>query len=344
MMKSMMMGMLSKRAQKLLNSLIEQHIESGQPVGSKFLADTTNVSLSASTVRSVLAELESEGFIKSPHTSAGRVPTAQGYRYFINHLMETDNVTEKDFEHCKQQLSSQHSAGELLQTASTLLSDLTHFAGIVTLPKRNQVTLSHVEFLPLAHCRVLCVFVFNTGEIENRVIVTDKNYARSELEKVTNNLNLYFTGMSLEQLRQAVLGAMYSDKKEMDVLLKTVLDVAEKSSSKKEYVLGGEANLLRGEGANDTLKVQALMDAFSQKNDILSILDRCLHSEGLQIFIGEESGHASLDEHSLVVSSYQGHNNVVGVLGVIGPTRMPYDRVISVVNITAKLLSAACNE
>ena len=338
------MAILSKRAQNLLNSLIEQHIKSGGPVSSKFLADTTNVSLSASTIRSVLAELESEGLVKSPHTSAGRVPTTQGYRYFINHLMEINTFTEKDMLHCKQQLCSDQNALQLLQTASSLLSDLTHFVGIVTLPKRNGVTLDHVEFLPLAHCRVLCVFVLSTGEIENRVITTDKPYTRSELEKVTNDLNTHFTGMSLEQLRQAVLNAMHSDKKEMDILFKTVLDVAEKSSSKEEYCLGGGANLLRREDAHEVSKARTLMDAFSQKNDILAILDSCLHSEGLQIFIGEESGHASLGGHSLVVSSYQGHNKVVGVLGVIGPTRMQYDRVIPIVNITAKLLSAAFNK
>ncbi len=334
--------MLSKRAQNLLNTLVERYIASGQPVGSKSLVDAGNLSLSPATIRSVLAELEGEGFVKSPHTSAGRIPTAQGYHFFINHLVAAENFAQSDL--IEKGFKPNQSPADLFQTASSLLSDLTQFAGIVTLPKRNQVTLDHVEFLTLSGLRVLCIFVLNTGEVENRVITTKKEYARHELEQAANYLNTHFTGMSLETLRHSLVDAMKKDKLQLDDLLKSALYVAENSMSKEDYLLDGQHNLLNTDDAQDLSKVRALFDAFAHKNEILSILDECIESEGIQIFIGEESGHAGLDDHSLVVSSYQGQDNVVGVLGVIGPTRMHYERVIPIVNVTARLLTAALNE
>ena len=235
----------------------------------------------------------------------------------------------------------------LLASASELLSHLTHMACVISLPRRDQVALRQVEFLPLSGQRLLVILVLNDREVQNRVIRVDREYDASELSQASNYVNREFGGMTLQQIRHALIESMQADKDRMDGLLQTALTVAssafaaEPGSEAQELVVAGESNLLDFSGNTD--QVRRLFDAFSRKGSILHLLDRAAGSEGIQLFIGEESGYEFLDELSLVVSPYEINGRLAGVLGVIGPTRMAYQEVIPVVDVTARVLSAAMN-
>jgi heat-inducible transcriptional repressor len=337
---------LDERAQLVFKLLVEQYIAEGTPVPSRILATQPGVEVSPATVRNILSELEAQGLVRSPHTSAGKIPTNRGLRFFVDSLLRVQPLDEERISQLQGELNPDLSAKELVESASNLLSHLTHMTCVITLPRRDQVALRHVEFLSLSGSRVLVILVLNDREVQNRVIHTDREYQESELNQAANYINREFGGLSLMKVRQALLDSMQADKHRMDRLMQTALDVASRAfeegseAAGSELVVAGEANLF---DFGNTDQVRRLFEAFSRKGGMLHLLDRCLDSHGIQLFIGEESGYRLLEELSLVTSSYEVKGQLAGVLGVVGPTRMAYQDIIPVVDVTARVLSAAMN-
>ncbi|HRD67931.1 MAG TPA: heat-inducible transcriptional repressor HrcA [Candidatus Competibacter sp.] len=340
---------LNERTQHLLKALVERYIRDGQPVGSRTLARDAGLDLSPATVRNVMADLEELGYLHSPHTSAGRVPTARGYRLFIDALLHLRPLDGREVEMLRQRIDRPAQNGaELARTVSDLLSGFTRLAGVVMLPRRNVVTLRHVEFLSLSDNRVLAILVLNTQEVQNRIIQTRRPYSTAELQQAAHYLNEQFTGKDLQQVRESLLRELRETRDSLDRLMETVVEMAEQTfetePAGEDYVVAGQTHLMQCADLSDLDKLRQLFEAFNHKRDLLHLFDQCLHAEGVQIFIGEESGFGALEGCSVVTAPYTVEGQVLGVLGVIGPTRMAYDRVIPVVDVTARLLAAALNE
>jgi heat-inducible transcriptional repressor len=340
---------LSGRAQLLLKALIENYIRDGQPVGSRTLSRDSGLSLSAATIRNVMADLEDLGFVASPHTSAGRVPTDKGYRFFVDTLLKLKPLNQEEIGDIERRLVSEASNGRsLVQTVSQMLSSVTHMAGLVTLPNPHYIALSQIEFVALSENRALAIMVMNNREVQNRVVQLDRYYSAEELRRAANYLNEAFSGHSLPDVRAMLLGQLQETRQHMNQLMQDAIQVAQKvfdskSEEQVEYVIAGETNLMGFAELSNVERLRRLFEAFNEKHDILRLLDSCLRADGIQIFIGHESGYRILDDISVVTAPYSIDNQVVGVLGIIGPTRMPYERVIPIVDVTAKLLGSALN-
>lgn len=338
---------LNDRAQRLLKVLVERYIREGQPVGSKTLLRDSGLPVSAATVRNIMAELEERGLVISPHTSAGRIPTARGYRFFVDTLVTVSPLEGRALRSLKIELDAEKSADELVASASQLLSSLTRQAGLVTLPSRRRLSLRQVEFLPLSGKRILVILVVNERDVQNRVIHTAREFSESELRQAANYINQRYAGHDLDSIRDALLEAMRADRDRIDRYLQESLDLAARAldmekGERAEYVIAGEKRLLDVATPDNLDKTRELFSAFERKKDILDLVDRCLLADGVQIFIGEESGYEVFDDFSVVTAPYQFEDGrPLGVLGVIGPTRMAYDRVIPMVDITARMLSLA---
>lgn len=340
---------LNERAQHLLKVLVERYIHDGQPVGSRALSRESSLNLSPATIRNVMADLEDFGLVMSPHTSAGRIPTVTGYRMFVDSLLTVKPLQGDLINKLKQDLDVSEGSAELLGAASRMLSDLTQMAGVVTLPRREIISFRHIEFLPLSQGRVLVILVTNEQEVHNKIIHPAQAFTAAELQQATNYLNSIFEGKDLSEVRTSVLQDMQDTRQAMNNEMLQAISMAnlafgENSHAKEDYVLSGETNLMDFSDLSDMERLRKLFDAFSQKRNILHLLDRCLEADGVQIFIGEESGYQALDSCSLVTASYSVDESRVGVLGVIGPTRMAYERIIPLVDVTAKLLGAALNQ
>lgn len=338
---------LNERAQLLLKALTERYIRDGHPVGSRTLARDAGMKLSPATIRNVIADLEDLGLVSSPHTSSGRVPTVQGYRLFVDTLLSVKPLDEAVVDSLKQSLNVDTETKSLLGSASNLLSDVTQLAGLVTLPRRSHASLQRVEFLPLSDKKVLAVLVISDTEVQNSILHTERNYSASELQQFSNFLNQQFAGKEMTSVRAKLLSELRETREHLDRMMATALDMADQVLGKVEggsdYVLAGQTKLMDFEELCNVNTLRHLFEAFNEKREILSLLDQCVENEGLQIFIGEESGYQMLDECSLVTAPYSVEGQVVGVLGVIGPTRMAYERVIPIVDATARILSAALN-
>ena len=333
---------ISEKAQRLLKALVEHYIADGQPVASRILSEAAELPVSPATVRNIIADLEEQGFVRSPHTSAGRIPTPKGYRFFVDSLIKVEPLVGYDIEQLASSFDPDMTAPELVESASGILSEVTRMAGVVTIPRREQVVLlRHVEFLNLKDKRVLVIMVLDDHEVQNRVIHTKEQYTEIQLREASNFINHQFVGSSLSQIRFRLISSMQSDRESLNSLMKTTLEVAGQAfdaEDEGDFIVAGQENLFELEALED---IRDLFKAFSLKGDILHLLDRCLDTEGVQLFIGQESGYELLDECSVVTSPYQIDGEQVGVLGVIGPTRMAYDRVIPIVDATARVLSAA---
>jgi len=340
---------LTERAQLLLKALIENYIRDGQPVGSRTLSRDSRLSLSSATIRNVMADLEALGFVASPHTSAGRVPTQKGYRFFIDTLLKLKPLEHGEIEEIERRLVSDAAAGRsLVQTVSQMLSSVTHMAGLVTLPNPNYVALSQIEFIGLSENRALAIMVMNNREVQNRVVQLDRYYSPDELRRAANYLNEAFAGRSLPDVRAMLVAQLQDAHQHMNRLMLDAIQVAQKvfdgpEGAGVEYVIAGETNLMDFAELSNVDRLRRLFDAFTEKHDILRLLDSCLRAEGVQIFIGQESGYQILNDISVVTAPYLVDNQVIGVLGIIGPTRMAYERVIPIVDVTAKLLGSALN-
>jgi len=337
---------LPDRAQLMLRSLIDHYVRDGQPVGSRTLARDAGLDLSPATIRNVMADLEELGFICSPHTSAGRVPTVQGYRFFVDTLLTVQPLDSRSLEKMRIELSLEQTPKDLVESASGLLSGITHMAGVVTLPTHEHALFKHVEFLPLSEYRVLAVLVTGEDEVQNRMLETKKHHSASELQQASNYLNAMFAGKDLGEVRATLLHEMQETRSSLNSMMLTAMQMADQvleSKQNEDYVMAGQTNLMEFQELCDIDKLRKLFDAFNQKRDILQLLDQCVRTDGIQIFIGDESGYQMLDECSMVTAPYSADGEVLGVLGVIGPTRMAYDRVIPIVDATARLLGAALN-
>jgi heat-inducible transcriptional repressor len=337
--------LLTERAQNLLRTLIERYIRDGQPVGSRALARDSGMDLSPATIRNVMADLEDMSLVRSPHTSAGRVPTVKGFRLFVDTLLTVSKLKNDEVSRMRDVLDPDMDMQTLLERTSNMLSGITCMAGLVTLPRRERLTLRQVEFLSLSNQRVLVIMVINEREVENRIIHTKRPYTPAELQQAANYLSQAFSGHDLISVRKQLLNEMRDCRDHMDRIMCAAIEMAneafETKGSKEDYVLAGEVNLLEFAELTDIDRLRQLLDAFKQKRGILYLLDTCLNAEGVQIFIGEESGYKVLDDCSLVTAPYSVEGEIVGVLGVIGPTRMAYARVIPIVDVTARLLGAA---
>jgi len=301
------------RSQHLLKTLIERYITDGQPVGSRALSRQSGLELSPATIRNVMADLEELGFIASPHTSAGRIPTPKGYRFFVDSLM---------------------------------LSQLTQFAGVVMTPKRREATFRHLEFLRLSERRVLLIIVTAENDVQNRILHTDRPYTQAQLVEATNFFNHNFAGTPLGAIRGRLAEELRALGDDIAGLMRAAVDVGEGALSRDEsLVVSGERNLLNaGDFSSNMQRLRLLFDLFEQKTSLLHLLDASQQAEGVQIYIGGESGLLPLDECSVVTAPYEAGGEVIGTLGVIGPTRMAYERVVPIVDVTAKLLSSALSQ
>ncbi len=334
------------RAKQLLKLLVEHYIAEGTPVASKALATLPGVEVSSATVRNVMSDLESMGLVRSPHTSAGKIPTQQGLRFFVDTLLSVEPWNEERVREVEAELDPNLSPSELINTASELLSQFTQMTCLITTPRRNQSHLRQLEFLRLDDERVLVILVLNDRDVQNRVIHLDQSFSDQELAQAANLLNQEFGGRPLEEMREAVFSSMRADRERMDEVLHSALSMAESAlpaqhqpTKDQELVVSGERRLL--DFTADTDIARALFDAISRKGRVLHLLDQCLQSSGVQLYIGQESGYRPLGDMSLVTSSYEVNGQLAGVLGVIGPTRMDYKDVIPVVDVTARVLSAA---
>ena len=337
---------LDERTDRILKSLVQLYIHDGHPVGSRTLARQSNLPISAATVRNVMADLEELGLISSPHTSAGRVPTSQGYRLFVDSMLRVNSLNPEVLSHMEGALMEEADPQTLLAHATELLSDITHFAGVIMLPGQDMSHFRQIEFLSLSRTRVLAILVTDEGRVQNRVISTDREYSPSELVESANYFNDLYAGSTLSDVRKRLVRDMRAESDEMHRITQTALKMAsklfeEEDADHGDVVLSGEENLLSVPELCQIEKLQKLFTTLRAKQDLLDLLDKSMKVSGISIFIGEESGYSALDECSIVAAPYEANGQIVGTLGVIGPTRMEYGDVISVVDVTARLLSGA---
>ena len=334
--------MLDPRAQHLLKTLVERYVAEGQPVGSRVLSRHSGLDLSPATIRNVMADLEEMGLIASPHTSAGRVPTSRGYRFFVDSLMVVKPLEQGEIHRLEGEFSVDRPQ-QLVSAAASLLSQLTQFAGVVATPKRREAVFRHLEFLRLSDRRVLLIIVAPDGDVQNRILHTDRSYSPTQLIEATNFFNQNFAGQSLTSVRERLTDELRALRDDVAGLMKAAVDAGEGALAEGEaLVVTGERNLLHAEDlASNMQRLRRLFELFEQKTSLLHLLDVSQRAQGVQIYIGGESGLVPLDECSVVTASYEVNGQVIGTLGVIGPTRMAYERVIPIVDVTAKLLSNA---
>ena len=335
--------MLDERSRTLLKTLIERYIADGQPVGSRALSKFSGLDLSAATVRNVMADLEDLGFISSPHTSAGRIPTSRGYRFFVDSLLVMHPLETERIHAIEGQLHPSQPQ-QLIISASHLLSGLTHFAGIVLTPRRKAPRIRQMEFVSLSEKRILLILVTTDGDVQNRILFTERPYSASDLVTATNYLNRYFSGHEFEHIRSRVKEDLRKLHGDLQDLMAAAMSASDEVLNREDehYVISGERNLLGVEELSSNMKrLRELFDLFEQRTALMQLLDVSHRAEGVQIFIGGESGLAPLDECSVVTAPYEVDGQIVGSVGVIGPTRMAYEDVIPIVDITAKLLSSA---
>jgi len=341
---------LNDRAQQLLRTLVEQYIREGQPVGSRSLSRESGMALSAATIRNVMADLEELGFVTSPHTSAGRVPTDKGYRFFVDTLLKVRPLETEAVQIIQQGLVSRSDdPNALVAAASKMLSSITQLAGVVTLPRQEHKELTQIEFLSLSDNRVLAVLVTNGREVQNRVMQLERTYSSEELRRAANYLNQQFSGRDLNTVREQLVAQLKQTREHLNqsmidaIWLAQQVVASDEARPPMQYVIAGETNLMGFAELSSVEKLRRLFEAFNQQHDVLHLLDQSLRAEGVQIVIGHESGHTIFDDCSVITAPYAIDKEVVGVLGVIGPTRMAYERVIPIVDLTARLLGAALN-
>ena len=340
----------TERAQYLLKILIQRFIRDGQPVGSRTLSRDSAMELSPATIRNVMSDLEHLGLIAAPHTSAGRVPTSQGYRLFVDTLVRYKQPKDVDIRHLREQLEEQQDDPEaMLSSVSSLLSSITSLAGVVTVPKGQRAILRQIEFLSLSDNRVLAILVINDREVQNRILHTQHPHSATELQRAANYINENYVGSDLQEIRLKLIGDLDSTRDSMNQAMHDIISVAQSAMEgaavpPSEFVLAGETNLMDFAELSDIDTLRRLFEAFSRKRFMLDLLDRSIHANGVQVFIGEESGYRILDDCSVVTAPYRVDDDHIGVLGVIGPTRMAYDRVVPIVDITARLLGSALKQ
>ena len=333
------------RARQLLRTLVSRHIRDGEPVGSQTLARHAGLDLSPATIRNILASLEDAGLLAAPHTSAGRVPTAQGYRLFVDSLLQLRPLPDEEVARLRSELPAGAGTQALLGSTSELLSAMTHFVGMVSVPKRETFAFRQIEFVALDPHRVLAILVFADGEVQNRVVQVRRAFDPAELEQAARYLNAHFAGQPLATIRASLLRDLRDARSEMERLLASSVELAEQAFApgRDDVVLAGQTRLMGLQELADLDRLRALFEAFAEKRELLQLLERTAKAPGMRVFIGEETGLAPLEGMSLVTAPYGREGRTLGVLGVIGPSRMAYERVIPVVEAAAAALGAALN-
>ncbi len=337
---------LDERAQLLLRQLINSYTRDAQPVGSKNLAQMSGLDVSSATIRNIMAKLEDMGLVDSPHTSAGRIPTEAGYRFFIDSLLEVDNLAQSAQRVISQSFSSDKTSSDLIHSATDILSRVTHLAGIVSLTHTAPAEVRHIEFMKLSDRRVLVILVINQDDVHNKVIHVDRDYSELQLQQAAQTLSRYLIGRSFENARKMLLEELSELRTDVNSIMETVLEAMDEVCSLNDHedlIMSGETNLLEYAELSDINKLRNLFNVFNEKTDLLKLLDGCTSADGVEIFIGSESGYSVLSDCSVVGAPYHVKGEIVGVLGVIGPTRIAYEQVIPVVDVTAKLLTSALN-
>lgn len=336
------------RARQLLRTLIGRYIRDGEPVGSQTLARHAGLDVSPATIRNILSELEDTGLVTSPHVSSGRVPTALGYRVFVDSLLQVKPLPETEVARLRSEMAGGTGPQSVLGNASELLSAMTRFVGVVSAPRRGELAFRHIDFVPLDGQRVLAILVYADNDVQNRVIHTRRTYGTGELERVANYLNQQFAGVAPDAIRHRLLHELQAARDEMQGLLAHSIELAEQAfvpagadEAGDGMLLAGQNRLIGVQDLSDLDRLRELFEAFARKREILQLLESTLHAPGVRIFIGEETGLAPLEGVSLVTAPYASAGRVLGVLGVIGPTRMAYERVIPVVQAAADALGAA---
>jgi heat-inducible transcriptional repressor len=332
---------MDERARTLLKTLVERYIADGQPVGSRTLSRASGLELSPATIRNVMADLEELGLIASPHTSAGRIPTARGYRVFVDTML-TARPIDLDVNGAREQLQPDQPQ-RVIAHAAQVLSQLSSFVGVITAPRKATV-FRHIEFLRLGERRVLLILVSPDGDVQNRVIVTARDYSQAELVEATNYVNAHYAGLSLDAVRERLQREVEALRDEIAALMQAAVQVGGEAASEstEQMVVSGERNLLAVQDfSHDLGSLRRMFDLFEQKTQLMRLFDVSTRAEGVRIFIGGESGFVPVEELSIVSAPYEVDGQVVGTLGVIGPTRMPYDRMIQIVDITSRLVSNA---
>jgi heat-inducible transcriptional repressor len=338
--------MVDPRAQYLLKSLIERYIIDGQPVGSRVLSRQSGLELSPATIRNVMADLEEMGLITSPHTSAGRVPTAKGYRFFVDSLLVVKPLDQSEISELQDQLQADRPQA-LVSAAAQLLSSLTQFAGVVATPRRREPSFRHIEFLRLSERRVLLIIVTPDGDVQNRILHTDRQYTPSQLIEASNFFNDHYAGQPFAAIRGLLADELKQLREDVVGLMTAAVDAGDAAlaDSRDDLVVSGEKNLLSASDLSSNMdRLRRLFEIFEQKTSLLHLLDLSQRAHGVHLFIGGESGLAPLDECSVITAPYEIDGQVIGTLGVIGPTRMAYERVIPIVDVTARLLSNALTQ
>lgn len=338
--------MLNDRAQLLLKTLVERYISDGQPVGSRALLQHSGLDISSATIRNVMADLEEIGLVSSPHTSAGRIPTGLAYRLFVDTMLVTKPLDSVSLQQMEHQLQPDNPS-RLIAQASNMLSELTQFTGLVATAKRSAMTIRQIEFLRLGDKRVLLIIVMPDGEVENRVLLMERDYTQSQLTEAGTFLNQHYIGCSFSQIRDRLRGELQQLHQDMSALMAAALAAGDAAEAKQgeDYVISGEHNLLHVEDfSTDMNRLRGLFNLFEQKTELLQLLDASRRGQGIHIFIGSESGLASLNDCSVITAPYSVNGSLVGTLAVVGPKRMDYERVIPIVDITARLLGNALSQ
>ena len=336
----------NNRAQYLLKVLIQKYISDGSPIGSRTLLEDSGLDLSPATIRHVMSDLEDHGLIRAPHTSSGRIPTARGYRMFVDTLVRYQNPDTDYIDEIQSELrADNYDTGQLIDKVSNTLSRITSLAGIVKVPKGDNVSLKRIEFLPLSENRILTILVLNNDEVQNRILDTKEKHSASELQKASNFINENYANQSLDSIRMKLVSDMDETRLSMNKEMQDIISTASKAmevadENEDEFIVAGERNLMDFAELSNVEKLKQLFDAFSSKRMMIDLLDRSISADGVQIFIGSESGFSMLDDCSVVAAPYKLSKNQVGVLGVIGPKRMAYDRVVPIVDLTAKMLGS----
>jgi len=330
---------IDTRTQHLLKTLINHHIADGQPVGSKTLTTSSGLDLSSASIRNIMKDLEDAGFISSPHTSSGRIPTHKGYRFFVDSLVTMKSPNKSDLDILQSSLQTSNSKDLVNITADTL-SSITNFAGVVLLPKAKKISFKHIEFLNLSKQRILVIIVTSDGSVQNRVLDTQEEYDQSTLIEASNFFNEHYKDLDISKIKEKIIDELSIMKKNMTNLMSAAVELSINPKLDENLILTGQGKLLDTVDLSQNVKsIKKIIELFEKKTSLLQLLEKSHHSSGMQIFIGEESGYQALDECSIVTAPYHSDGEVLGILGVIGPTRMAYERVIPIVDITAKMLS-----
>lgn len=333
---------LSARGKQILEAIIEDYIVTAEPVGSRTITRRHPFSLSPATVRNVMADLEEMGFLVSPHTSAGRIPTDKAYRFYVNSLLAVKNIGRDEQEEIVRRCSlAGKDIGEVLKETSRMLSATSHYMGIVMAPRFDSNVFRHMEFVKLGSRRILAILVSQNGTVQNRIIEADEDVSAADLTRMSNYLNELLQGLTIAQVRQRLIEEMQSEKARYDLLLARALALSSKTLDEEDaqVFIEGQVNILEQPEFADVGRMKDIFRTFEKKSAILELLDRAMAAEGVQIFIGSESHLSEMPGMSLITSTYVTGQNTLGVLGVIGPTRMGYAKVIPIVDYTAKLVS-----